>query len=240
MAREVIPEENYYTNWNKGKEDLSDKYAGQACVLVANGPSLNDVPLWFLRKFPTIGTNNIYLKEDFIPTFYTILGFSQLNTEEKRGYCRDIIERARYAFVNRGLYPYFDAPHVYAIHSIDLVTRGRQVPKTKFSKNPLRTLGIGVTNTYIMLQIVYWLGFTTVMCVGLDNNYGADETKLHFYENDPRYACEPFMGRPQHKEGSYKMFELANTEFIKDGRKIININGVNNTPFQSIPPKVVW
>ena len=63
-ARDMyIPEK---VNWR----DLADKHRGETCLIIGNGPSLNDVPLEFLHKYPSFGTNRIYLKEGFTPTYY--------------------------------------------------------------------------------------------------------------------------------------------------------------------------
>ena len=240
---------NVYMDWNKGKQDILNAYSGTV-ILIANGGSLNDVPDSFLEKHPTIGTNNIYLKgltdeeitqypniePGFIPTFYTILGADQLGTKEARSYCRPAIEGAKLAFVNRGHYPHFDLPHVYGIHGIMLSTKGRPEPKWKFSTDIMDFVGNKYTNTYVMLQVVYYLGFTEVLCVGLDNDYEAGEYR-HFYPDDPRFSCESSWGNQAHRSGSNYMFGIAKEAFDNDGRKIYNINNNNNTPFEGRMPE---
>ena len=237
-------------DYNKGKPDIRNRFSGTA-VLMANAPSLQDVPVEFLEKYPTIGTNNVYLygmtdkevaeypniEPKFYPTFYTIVGYNQVDTEEKRTYPKPLIEKAKYAFVNRVAYPAFDLPHVYGIHGISIATGQRPHPKEKFSIDVLDSYGIGYTNTYVMFQILYYLGFDEVLCVGLDNDYSASEDRLHFYPNDPRFAREPHMGRTAHQKGSNYVFNLANQAFKKNGKTIININKKNNTPFEGRMPE---
>lgn len=239
-----------WTDWNKGKRGIQNTYEGTA-VLMANGVSLRDAPMEFLTSNKTIGTNNIYLygltdeeveqypniPPKFQPNFYTILGYNQVDTMEKQAYCRPLIEGADLAFVNRIAYSMFDFPHVYGIHGIRLSTRTRPTPKTQFSYNIMDNIGIGFTNTYIMFQILYYLGFSEVLCVGLDNDYSVDPDRLHFYPNDKRFACEPGMGRSSHQKGSNYVFGLAKEAYEKDGRKIININNIDSTPFEWRKPK---
>jgi len=234
-------------DWNEGKEPIKDTYKGTG-ILIANGPSLADVPRDFLDKYPTIGTNNIYLygmteeeiaqypgvEPKFYPDFYTIVGFNQLDTPEARDYPRPVIDNAKLAFVNRIAYPEYAQEHVYAIHGIKLSDGQRPEPKYKFSDDILDYVGVGYTNTYIMFQIMYYLGFETVLCVGLDNDYGADPDKLHFYHNDPRFSNEPNMGRSTFEKGSNLVFGLAKEFYEKNGRRIININTKNNTPFEGV------
>lgn len=239
-----------YIDWNEGKKKIKDAYNGTG-IVIANGPSLDKVPRDFLDKYPTIGTNNIYLygmtEEEvkaypeaplkFVPSFYTILGIDQLDSKKKQKYCRPIIEQADLAFVNRLTYPEFDMPHVYAIHGVRLSTKTRPVPRETFSYDILDCVGIGYTNTYIMLQVMYYLGFEKVLCVGLDNDYSRDDEQLHFYPDDPRFACEPLQGRKTHQIGSNYVFGLAKKAYEMDGREIININDINNTPFEQGLPK---
>ena len=239
-----------YIDYNKDKKPIKDIYSGTA-VLMANGPSLQDVPRSFLEQYPTIGTNNIYLygltpdevsrypevKPKFYPDFYTILGVDQLGTEEKRDWPRPVIEKAKLAFVNRFFYRYYDAPNVYAIHGIKVSTRHRHYIRHAFSDDITDWVGVGYTNTYIMLQILYYLGFTEVLCVGLDNDYGADPHKRHFYHDDERFSNEPGMGRRVFETGSNMVFGIAKEHYEKDGRKIVNINRNNNTPFEGRIPE---
>ena len=48
---------------------MRDKHKGETCVVIANGPSLADVPNEFLEPYITFGVNKIWLKE-FSPTYY--------------------------------------------------------------------------------------------------------------------------------------------------------------------------
>jgi hypothetical protein len=239
-----------YKDFNIGKAHIQDTYTGTA-VLIANGDSLNEVPFDFLQKHYTIGTNNIYLyglneqevsvypdiEPKFVPNFYTILGYDQVDSEEKRRYSAPVIHKSDLAFVNRIFYTHFDLPNVYAIHGIRLSTGSRPYNKSQFSDDIMDWVGIGFTNTYVMLQILFYLGFTEVLCVGLDNDYGIHPERLHFYPNDPRFACEPNMGRQSHQKGSNYVFGLAKEFYKAHGRKIININKKNNTPFEGRDPE---
>ena len=54
---------------------LKNRFAGQRCVIIGNGPSLNDVSLKLLKDEHTFGVNSIFLKQDseaFVPSFYVI------------------------------------------------------------------------------------------------------------------------------------------------------------------------
>lgn len=51
--------------------ELFRRYSGPI-VIVGNGPSLDDIPDSFLRKYPTFGCNAIHLREGFKPTYYAV------------------------------------------------------------------------------------------------------------------------------------------------------------------------
>jgi len=240
-----------YIDFNKDKINIKDTYKGQTGLIICNGPSLEDVPLEFLKKYTSIGTNNIYLwgmteKEvksypktpiKFRPNFYTILGYDQINNVEKATYIAQLLEVVDLAFVNRLAYRHVAQDNIYAIHGVRVSTGTRPFYKRQFSYDIMDCIGIGFTNTYIMLQIMYYLGFTTVYTVGLDNDYGKDPKKLHFYNNDSRFSSESIHGREGFMLGSNEMFKASKVAYEKDGRKIININEVNNTPFDWEKPE---
>ena len=50
-------------------------------IIIGNGPSLNKVPKAFLNKYPTIGSNLIYLMEGFTPTYYTNIDISSIRED---------------------------------------------------------------------------------------------------------------------------------------------------------------
>ena len=51
-------------------QELDGKHKGETGLIIGNGPSLKDVPIEFLHKYPTFGTNRIYLMDGFEPTYY--------------------------------------------------------------------------------------------------------------------------------------------------------------------------
>ena len=61
---------------------LKNRHAGDRCVLVANGPSLNSMDLSFLKHECCIGLNKIYLgfrKFDFYPKYYVAVNRNVVN-----------------------------------------------------------------------------------------------------------------------------------------------------------------
>jgi len=242
---------NALIDFNVGKPDLRDRYAGETGIIIANGPSLNDIPLDFLTAYPSMGMNNIYLygmtDEEvarypdtplkFCPTFYCILGLDQLNSDEKLSYIKPMLPHLEVMFINRLLGPYMNYDKCYFFHTISLKKKAKAVNSRLFSFDPLDRIGIGFTNTYVACQLMFYLGFDTVYVVGCDNDYARDPEKMHFYPNDPRFCCEPLDGRRVTEQGSRYVLGLAKEAYEYAGRQLINVNDVNNTPLDCIKPE---
>jgi hypothetical protein len=101
----------------------------------------------------------------------------------------------------------------------------------KFSLTPLESIYEGFTVTYVCLQLAFWMGFDTVLLVGVDHSYkfnghpnavniaeGADENHFHkgYFSNGTKWH-NPDLAR---SEQAYKMAELT---FRQHGRKVINL-----------------
>ena len=50
--------------------ELQDKHKGETGLVIGNGPSLKEITNEELQRFPSFGTNKIFLKEGFTPTNY--------------------------------------------------------------------------------------------------------------------------------------------------------------------------
>ena len=56
-------------------QKLKDKFKGERCFIIGNGPSLNKIDLDLLKNEYTFGVNSIFLKtrqSGFKPTFYVV------------------------------------------------------------------------------------------------------------------------------------------------------------------------
>ena len=63
--------------------DLKNSHEGETCIVIGNGISLKDVPLEFLKSHPSLGCNRIFMLEDFIPTYYSLSGNTQVEGLEQ-------------------------------------------------------------------------------------------------------------------------------------------------------------
>ena len=198
-------------------------------MLVANGPSLEYVKTDIFEKYPTMGMNRIYKpinEYQLWPDYYCLIGRDQVDTADKRAVYNEVISRAKAAFVNRDFVHHWEG-NIYGIlsHGVDGTYQGKA-----FSYDPLKRIALGFTNAYPCMQIMYWMGFKTVLLVGLDNDYGADPEKRHYFPDTEEESCEPHGGRERTMEGSNYVFHLARQAFEADGRRLIQLTKTGKTP----------
>lgn len=179
------------------------------CVIIANGPSLNDVPRGFLWKFPTFGVNQIWKMQGFTPTYYAAVHpevrifAEQVNAMR----CRKFVTEKARDVIGADLY----------IKSIKSKT---------FSKTPHNGLWEGWSTIYVALQLAYWLGYRTALLVGLD------------HDKSGSFVPDYYDGLPdEHKRLDDKdpdkllpAFRLAKQYWEADGRRIINLTPNTKEP----------
>lgn len=206
-------------------QQLHNSQSGTA-VVIANGPSLNDIPLHFLRKYPTFGTNNIFLKRELTVNYYVVTNVNVIiqSREEILKY------PANYKF-----------------------TKDRELPfiwynlinKPRFSKDPTKGIHEGFTVTHVCLQLAYWIGFTTVLIVGLDHKYhdvGEPNKRARKKVEDTDHFTKDYFppgtvwNYPDLKQ-SRTSYRAAQKEYLETGRQIINVSTFSEC---DVFPKVNW
>lgn len=183
--------------------DYKDAYPGGCCIIVGNGPSLKRVPLEFLYQYPTFGQNKIYLLEGFTPTFY-------ICTDPSGVIDRDIVNNMQTIRFTRAGTGFADT------NEFKLSSR------KYFSRRPDIEVYEGWSVTFISLQLAYYLGFMTVLLVGVDFRY-IEGQENHFAPGygDPIQWDEASLRKG--REGIIQSMEFAREAFDFDGRKIINL-----------------
>jgi hypothetical protein len=99
-----------------------------------------------------------------------------------------------------------------------------------FSFWPDKWIYEGYTVTYVLMQLAYFMGFTTALLVGVDHRFGYEgkpneervlmgEDANHF---DPCYFSGMKWNNPD-LERSAKAYRLAQVAWEHNGRKIINL-----------------
>lgn len=214
---------------------LKGKYQGERIFVMGNGPSLNQMPLYWLKDEYTMCFNRVNLMYERIswkPDFYVVIddlvikdNYNEINTE--------VLPQVQYAF--------FPDIHPSNVDVTSYIHNKENVQwfiadKPEFSAN-MPYCGHNKTVVNAGLQVAAWLGFTEIYLIGVDMTFGDQKVKKinkrdweageddpnHF---DPRYFKK---GRKYHNPTVHEMieqFEIGKRFF--DGLRVNIFNaGVN-------------
>ena len=198
-----------------GLSILKNKYEGKTAIVVGNGPSLRDIPLAFLKSYPSFGSNRIWML--FQPTFYVCT--DPLDAQKNR---KQIHEMTVPKFIRWGWgegYP------------IEVILKSDDPGWNHFTPDPTKPMYDGCTVTFVALELAYWMGFANVLLVGVDHRYmwnGAWETVQHSNGDDPNHFLPNYhlpneIWQPPNLARMEKGYMLARDAFAKAGRRIINL-----------------
>lgn len=178
-------------------------YHGQKCYILGNGPSLNDIDLGSLDA-PTFGSNRIYLS-GFTPEYHVTVNPLVLE---------------QFGDEIRGL----DCIKFRAGYELDT-----SQPVAGFYK-PFEQMWEGHTVTYVALQIAYYMGFSKVVLLGVDHNYGKvtappNTEQLFTGDDGGHFSPEYFKGHRWHTPdlaASEMAYRIARQVYEADGRRVVN------------------
>lgn len=203
--------------------DLADKHRGETGLIIGNGPSLRDVPLEFLNKYPSFGTNRIYLKDGFTPTYYC-----SVNPLVISQFAEDIAKIDAPKFL--------PASYCFDDTCLPLNSSGMVL----FSQDASSWIYEGHTVTYVCMQIAYYMGFRDILLVGVDHSFryeGAPNQQNVLEGNDPNhFHPDYFKGRQWNNPDlvrSEHAYKLARAMYEAHQRRIINLTpGTKETAFE--------
>ena len=219
-------------------EEYRNKYKGEECFLIGNGPSIKKMDLSFLKNKITFGSNGIY-------KIFNDLGFSTTFTffeDREQTYLRRkdinaLKDTVKLVALTNSYCIKRDDFTIFFNERFPQNDKNRPF-KVKFSPEFSSVAFLGGTVSFVMLQWAYFLGFSKVYVLGLDHNYGElpklfppgkieitanniDKIKgLHFSDN--YYKVGDVLGVPdvEFQDAAYK---LADKWFKRDKREVINI-----------------
>lgn len=198
-----------------------NRHEGERGVLVANGPSLNNMELSFLRHEICIGLNKIFLgfrSFRFYPRYYVAVNrkvIEQSVEEIKALTAVKFISPKRVDLIGEDALTYL----------INTVNR----PK-RFYHDISKGVQEGWTVTFAALQIAFFLGFQEVVIIGMDHryDYSGEPNETHVIDGaDPNHFSPDYFGGGQAWDNpdlarSEESYRIAREEFEKAGRKIID------------------
>ena len=216
-------------------QDLKDKFKGERCFIIGNGPSLNKHDLTLLNNEYTFGVNGIFYKTEecgFKPTFYVV---------EDNHVVDDNLDMINSYDCPYKFFPTRDKDKIIAnSHTIFFNyemgffnQNSKYFCKPRFSFDCSEQVFAGQTVTYTNIQLAYYLGFTEVYLIGVDFNYQVPKSTTiegDTYisnEDDPNHFHPEYFGKGK-KWHDPKLdrvalnYEQAKKVFDLNNRKIYN------------------
>lgn len=206
---------------------LKDKYRGERCFIIGNGPSLRKTDISKLENEYTFGMNRIYLAFEewgFQTSF--LVSVNDL-----------VIEQCVDDFLALDMPRFFSwRSHKYFLPSTN--TQAVNLPTflyttydgIKFAKDMRNRVWEGATVTNICLQLAYYLGFEQVILIGVDHSFAskgvANTTVIsdgddpnHF---DPHYFGKGFRWQLPDLDMSEIAYSLAKKTYEENNREILD------------------
>jgi len=210
-------------------KSIKNKYQGKKCVILCNGPSLNNTDFAQLQESGifTIGLNKINLlfqKHSFKPNL--IVSVNALVVEQNSDFYLNTeipllldFWACRKANITKKILTKGNSGVLYSSDSVG-----------KFAKDISSGINQGSTVTFAALQIAFHMGFDSVALIGCDHSFavkgtpnktvtqkGADES--HF---DPNYFGNGVQWQLPDLIGSEFHYQIADEAFREENKKIYN------------------
>jgi len=201
--------------------NLKNRHAGERCVLICNGPSLNKTDFSLLDKETCIGLNKIFLgfkKFNFYPKYLVAVNEKVLRQSEPQ-----IKKLTCVKFLSNRCTELFEPNALTHI----LNTKN---PYDRFCKDIEQGIEEGWTVTYAALQVAYYLGFKKVVIVGMDHRFeyqGEPNEGRILHGDDPNHFSKDYFGGGQEWDNpdlvnSEESYRIAKRIYEDDGREIID------------------
>ena len=213
---------------------MKDSHKGERCFIIGNGPSLKQTDLSKLRGEATFGMNRIYLafpEMGFETTYYVAV--NDLVVEQ----CAPDIQSLQMPrFVSwrarKWLQPDDQLNFLFTTYT-----------GPRFQTNLTGRLWESATVTYVALQTAFYLGFETVILIGVDHNFvtkGAPNTTVTSQGDDPNHFSPGYFGKGfrwqlPDLDTSELGYHMARQAYEKAGRKVLDATvGGKLTVFEKV------
>lgn len=235
--------------------EFRNKFAGQRCFILGNGPSLNKVNFIELEKEVSFGVNSIFLMtrtNGFRPTFYAVednLVFKE-NREEIDSY-QGVVKILPEVYANqlknnKKCYVFRMDTEFYAKNKKNRYG----MPRFNISSDPVFYCGQSVT--YINMQLAYYFGFSKVILLGMDFSYQKppghhqDGNHIRSEGDDPNHFHKDYFGKGKTWKDPrlgrvLRSYMRAKFEFKAVGRQILNgTEGGHLELFDRVTTEEIW
>lgn len=200
---------------------FNNKYAGERCFIIANGPSLNKIDFNLLKNEFTFGMNRVYLMKEqngFMPTFIACIDKERLI----KPFHEDLDNLGIPSFFPFSLRRYFSR------RDNQFFTAGSFSPA--FQVDATKPLGNGKTVTYDVIQLAFCMGFQEVYIIGKDHSFNTDARAgkgIEVKDKDENHFIKNYLlpgqkfDAPDLKSEEYA-YKLSRKAFENAGRTIKN------------------
>lgn len=200
-----------------------NKHKGERCVIISNGQSLNDMDLSFLKNEICFGLNRIYLGFEafnFIPNYYVAVNellIKQSKNEISQVNCTKFISNRAIKYLQPQEDLIFLKTHPYS--------------GPDFSTDLVQGCKEGSTVTYVAMQLAYYMGFDSIILIGLDHRFrktGLQNQEVICLESDTNHFTHDYL-TPGTKWNFpdllniEKHYKIALANFYLSDRQIIDV-----------------
>jgi len=207
-------------------ESQQNKFKGQTCYIVGNGPSLNKMNLSLLDDKFVFGLNKIHLINKTNPLKVDIMVcVNEFVIQQSHA---EIIKNAPKTFLKWN-WKFFFKKRNKNVHYVN-----SDFAFTRFSNDITKNISEGYTVTFVAMQIAFYLGFKNVILIGVDHNFtqtgNSNEIQSLDHDDINHFSKDYFKGN------KWQLADLFNSElsytiakfyFEKHNRTILNA-GVNS------------
>lgn len=200
---------------------LKDSRRGQRAFILGNGPSLRNTDVSRLRNEFTFGMNRVYLAfpQWGLATSYFVC-VNDLVIEQTAAEI-DALHMPKFLSWRSRRYIQPDE-HTMFLHST--------YDGPLFATDARRRMWEGATVTYVALQLAFFMGFETVILIGVDHSFSAKgapnttvvsqgEDKDHF---DGSYFGAGFRWQLPDLETSERAYAMARDAYAAAGRRVLD------------------
>jgi len=227
------PEATFHPSRRSSIQLLStykDLHHAQRCFIIGNGPSLKNTNLSRLRKEVTFGMNRIYLQ--FPELGFTTTYFVTVNNLVIEQFAGDILGLPMPKFLAWHAHNHLGWQAVVdsQVGTAPVIFLHTTYTGPKFAREARGRLWEGATVTYVTMQLAYYMGFETVILIGVDHNYttkGKPNTTVVSQGDDPDHFNARYFGKGLRwqlpdLETSEQAYLMARQAFESDGRQVLD------------------
>jgi len=202
-------------------EALRASRLSDTCVIVGNGPSLNDTDLSLLDGTDVFVSNFAHLKEDLFSRATYLSVVNNLVAEQGAAVFNETDSLTMFA-------PWWLS---YCLAPSDHMLFMPSVGHAEFSTDLMANVSWRHTVSFFSMQLAYGLGFRRVALIGFDHSYRQDvkyvegETIDQAGDDHNHFSADYFKAKQWHAadvDNMEAMYVLAHEAFKADGREIVN------------------